>query len=81
MDAVDDVLRDPKTVLQEWAQGRGLAAPTYQLLSRSGPDHNPKFEVGVRVEGLEEETGLGRTKRGAEQNAADNMLRRQSIER
>ena len=81
MDAVDDVLRDPKTVLQEWAQGRGLAAPTYQLLSRSGPDHNPKFEVGVQVEGLAEEAGVGRTKRGAEQNAADNMLKRQSIER
>lgn len=81
MDSVGDVLRDPKTVLQEWAQGRGLAAPTYKVLSQSGPDHNPKFEIGVQVEGLEGEIGRGGTKRGAEQNAANNMLRSQSIKR
>src|SRR6516165_10658850 len=31
--------RDPKTALQEWAQGRGLALPTYALVATSGPDH------------------------------------------
>ena len=81
MERVDDVLRDPKTVLQEWAQGRGLAAPTYTVISQSGPDHNPKFEIGVEVEGLEGETGRGGTKRGAEQDAANKLLRSQSIKR
>ncbi|MEM1200878.1 MAG: ribonuclease III [Pseudomonadota bacterium] len=81
METVGDVLRDPKTVLQEWAQGRGLAAPTYRVISQSGPDHNPKFEIGVEVEGLEGETGRGGTKRGAEQDAANKLLRSQSIKR
>ncbi|MCP5081732.1 MAG: ribonuclease III [Alphaproteobacteria bacterium] len=81
MEAVGTVLRDPKTVLQEWAQGRGLAAPTYKVVSQSGPDHNPKFEIDVEVEGLEGETGCGGTKRGAEQNAAEKLLQSQSIKR
>lgn len=81
METVDDVLRDPKTVLQEWAQGRGLAAPTYTVVSQSGPDHNPKFEIDVEVEGMTGETGCGRTKRGAEQDAAEKLLLSQSIKR
>src|SRR5262252_9031059 len=36
-------LRDPKTVLQEWAQARGLPTPAYREVARSGPDHNPEF--------------------------------------
>ena len=81
MDTVGTVLRDPKTVLQEWAQGRGLAAPTYKVVSQSGPDHNPKFEIDVEVEGLAGETGRGGTKRGAEQDAAEKLLLSQSIKR
>ena len=34
-------LRDPKTVLQEWVQGRGMPAPVYREIARSGPDHDP----------------------------------------
>ncbi len=81
METVGDFLRDPKTVLQEWAQGRGLAAPTYTVLSQSGPDHNPRFEIEVGVEGLKGEIGQGGTKRGAEQDAANKLLHSQSIER
>lgn len=81
MESVGEVLRDPKTVLQEWAQGRGLAPPTYTVVSQSGPDHNPKFEIDVEVEGMDGETGRGRTKRGAEQDAAEKLLLSQSIKR
>ena len=39
-------LRDPKTMLQEWAQARGLPTPAYQRSCRApGPQHNPKFKV------------------------------------
>src|SRR5439155_7074315 len=31
--------RDPKTLLQEWAQGRGLGLPNYRLAATDGPDH------------------------------------------
>ena len=44
-------LRDPKTVLQEWAQARGLPTPSYREVARSGPDHDPEFRVAVRTAG------------------------------
>ena len=40
-------LRDPKTVLQEWAQARGLPTPSYREVERTGPHHDPEFRVAV----------------------------------
>ena len=37
MRATAQPLRDPKTVLQEWAQARGLPTPAYREVARSGP--------------------------------------------
>src|ERR687894_1055931 len=47
------LLRDPKSVLQEWAQGRGLPTPTYRLVEQTGPDHAPRFSVEAKVGTLE----------------------------
>ena len=44
--------QDAKTALQEWAQARRLAPPRYRLVSRSGPDHAPSFELAVEIEGF-----------------------------
>nr|WP_245986949.1 ribonuclease III [Azospirillum thermophilum] len=65
---------DPKTALQEWVQGRGLPLPTYELLDRSGPAHEPVFRVAVRVEGMDPVTGTGPSKRIAEKKAASVLL-------
>jgi ribonuclease-3 len=43
-------LRDSKTVLQEWAQARGLPTPAYREVERKGPDHDPEFRVPRRRE-------------------------------
>ena len=75
----NNALRDAKTVLQEWAQGRGLAAPTYREVTRSGPDHAPRFVVAVHVEGLESAQGEGTSKRAAEKAAAALMLAREGV--
>ncbi len=68
--AVDE-LKDPKTRLQEWLQGRGHALPTYSLLSEEGPPHKKQFQVqcvesesGIKVE------GNGGSRQKAEQSAA-----------
>jgi ribonuclease III len=72
-------LADAKTMLQEWAQGRRLAAPTYQLVARSGPDHAPFFEIRVDVESYAAAFGAGASKRAAEQAAATAFLLRERI--
>jgi ribonuclease-3 len=66
--------KDPKTQLQEWAQGRGLPLPAYSVIARQGPDHAPAFTVEVRVEGFEPEAGRGRSRQDAEKAAAQSML-------
>ncbi len=72
-------LRDAKTALQEWAQGRGLAAPTYGIVERNGPDHAPEFRIAVTVEGMKEAQATGASKRLAEQAAAERFLLREGI--
>ena len=67
-------LRDPKTMLQEWAQARGLPTPAYRELARTGPHHNPKFRVAVELPDRPPAEGLGSSKRAAEQAAAAEML-------
>jgi len=76
LDAFHAPPKDPKTTLQEWAQGQGLPLPQYRLLTAEGPDHQPTFEIAVAVEGLEPCRASGRSKRAAEQAAATRMLDR-----
>jgi ribonuclease-3 len=67
-------LRDPKTMLQEWAQARGLPTPAYRELARTGPHHKPKFRVAVELPDRPPAEGSGTSKRAAEQAAAAEML-------
>ena len=72
-------LRDSKTVLQEWAQARGLPTPAYREVERKGPDHDPEFRVTVELPDIAPAEGLGRSKRAAEQAAAAALLTRAGI--
>jgi ribonuclease-3 len=72
-------LRDSKTVLQEWAQGRGLPTPVYREVGRSGPHHDPQFRVSVELPELLPAEGNGRSKRAAEQAAAAAILEREGV--
>lgn len=75
--ALDRDMRDAKTALQEWAQsGAVKTMPLYRLLQREGPDHAPRFVVEVSAGDQEPATGEGRSKREAEQAAAQAMLAR-----
>jgi ribonuclease-3 len=73
---VSSAPRDPKTALQEWAQGQGHPTPRYQHDGREGPDHAPVFTASVRVEGVPEVSGSGASKQEAERAAARAMLER-----
>jgi ribonuclease III len=73
-------LRDPKTVLQEWAQARGLPTPSYREIARTGPHHDPEFLVAVDLAEYTPAEGVGRSKRAAEQAAAAAMLTREGVQ-
>ncbi|MDF2693296.1 MAG: Ribonuclease [Labilithrix sp.] len=62
--------RDPKSLLQEQVQARGLPAPTYRVRGMRGPQHDPMFEVEVIVGDAVAGLGEGRSKRVAERAAA-----------
>jgi ribonuclease-3 len=79
MQATGQPQRDPKTLLQEWAQGRGLPTPAYTEVARSGPDHNPEFRVAVQLPNFAPAEGVARSKRAAEQAAAAAMLTRERV--
>lgn len=66
--------QDAKTALQEWAQGVGLPLPSYSTVASEGPPHSPVFSVEVSVEGHPPARGQGRSKRAAEQAAAEALL-------
>jgi len=75
---VDDDARDAKTSLQEWAQAKGLAPPTYTVIARTGPDHAPLFTIEARLATGETAQGKAAAKRHAEQAAAQALLARLS---
>jgi ribonuclease-3 len=69
--------KDPKTLLQEWAQGRGKPLPAYAVAERTGPEHAPEFTVEVVVEGLPPAAGAGASRQAAEKAAAQALLERE----
>jgi len=82
--AADDILinhkdEDPKSNLQEWAQGNGYPAPVYTTRSSSGPDHSKSFEVDVIVNGKVCGTGVGSSKQAATKQAAIMALKNLNI--
>ncbi len=69
--------KDPKTRLQEYLQGRGLALPQYRVLEITGAAHEQHFRVACRVDALDLECeGEGSSRRRAEQAAAAEALQR-----
>ncbi len=70
-----ETLKDAKTRLQEYLQGRSLALPRYAVVAVSGEDHAQSFTVSCEIAGLGRSTrGQGSSRRRAEQAAAEQML-------
>ncbi len=61
---------DPKSRLQEWAQKRFNLLPVYAIDAESGPPHERRYRVSVRVRDELLGEGEGRSKKEAELNAA-----------
>ena len=66
---------DSKTKLQEYSLKMYKKLPVYRLLSSKGPKHNPTFKISVMIEGSKQFIGLGNSKKQAQQDSANNLLR------
>ena len=64
----------PKSALQELAAARAVKAPVYEVVSRTGAHHAPKFTVRVCVPTLGDATAEGTSKQEAETAAAAALL-------
>lgn len=73
-DGAQSDARDAKSALQEWAQAQGLGLPLYEEMGREGPDHAPLFTLRVSVAGRGEARASAKSKRAAEQMAAEALL-------
>ena len=63
-----------KSLLQQYAQERFSATPSYVLLDEKGPDHNKCFELEVMIADRHFRSAWGTNKKEAEQKAAFNAL-------
>jgi ribonuclease III len=71
-----DALKDPKTRLQEWLQGRNLGLPSYEVTSVTGKAHEQHFHAVCRIDDAQLEVhGEGASRRRAEQAAAEKALK------
>ena len=61
---------DAKTKLQEYSLKRYKKLPIYQLISNTGPRHQPTFKVSVKIFNGKNYHGEGKSKKDAEQHAA-----------
>ena len=74
-----EVLKDPKTRLQELLQAQQKDLPSYEVIQTVGKDHDQTFTVKCQVASLSlETTGKGTSRKKAEQVAAETALRKLS---
>ena len=70
---------DPKTKIQEFSLKKFKKLPIYKTIKKTGPNHNPFFQVSVQIENSKKYIGQGNSKKNAEQNAASKLIRNLNI--
>jgi len=68
--SLDSLFKDFKTALQELTQARFGKIPEYEVIASRGPDHKKEFEVAVIIEEKEYARAIGKSKKIAQQEAA-----------
>jgi ribonuclease-3 len=65
-----------KSILLEYSQSLGKGNPTYRVVEENGPDHKKLFVINVSIDGEHAANGTGKSKKIAEQGAAQNLLKK-----
>tara|TARA_B100000963_G_scaffold139150_1_gene121174 strand:- start:1717 stop:2385 length:669 start_codon:yes stop_codon:yes gene_type:complete len=68
-------LIDSKTKLQEYSLKRFKKLPKYTFFKKSGPQHKPLFKTEVEIQDSKKIIGVGSSKKNAQQNAAEKLLK------
>ena len=71
----DITIIDAKTKLQEYSLKINKTLPTYKFISTTGPKHKPIFKIAVKIKDSKFYEGVGDSKKKAEQNAAQQLLK------
>lgn len=71
---LDTIFKDYKTTLQEYTQANQGITPEYKLERSFGPDHQKEFEISVNIHGKQISLAKGKSKKEAQQNAAEIAL-------
>jgi ribonuclease-3 len=69
------IITDYKSRLQELAQSVYKELPEYKIIKEIGPDHNKKFEAAVYVKRRLLGSGIGSSKKEAQQSAAEQAMK------
>jgi len=68
-------LIDSKTKLQEFSLKKFKALPKYIFSRKTGPQHRPIFKTEVQIPNSKKVVGVGSSKKNAQQDAADKLLK------
>jgi ribonuclease-3 len=79
MNKTEMVDKNYKSIYLEFIQSKGFSSPTYRVLEESGPDHEKIFVVGVYVNNELMGVGEGKSKKQAEQIAAERAVKNSAL--
>ena len=71
-----DLTRDSKSILQEWTQANGLGLPEYKILKKKGLDHQPTFEIELKVKDFDVILGNGKSLQIAQKKTAEKFIKK-----
>ncbi len=75
IDKSDVTLIDSKTKLQEYSLKKFKKLPKYTFFKETGPQHNPLFKTEVEIPDSKKIIGIGSSKKNAQQNAAEKLIK------
>ncbi len=66
--------RDAKSILQEWTQAKGLGLPVYKIIEKKGLDHNPTFQIELKVKNYKKIICEGNSLQNAQKKTAESFI-------